>query len=219
MIEHGGEMTIGITTPVGTSFRATTTFIGKHSENVALIELPKINDDDLEYFFQEGFWLVVRAISQRGEGALVHFRSQIVHLYQHPIPMVAISVPQTMEVAQLRKEPRYELNLAARICAEERRVECEIRDLSKGGCRFVTTPLARNFQIGDSIRLEVVMRSRHDANLAPLYGKVCNLQRSLHYAKYGVEFDELGQDAAKKLLSHLKFDGTKLTLRVLNNAL
>ncbi len=213
MIEHGGEMTIGITTPVGTAFRAKTTFIGKHSENIALIELPKVSDDDLRYFFQEGFWLVVRAVSQRGEGALVHFRSKIVHLYHHPIPMVAISVPQTMQVAQLRKEPRYELNLTAKIRSEQYRVECEIRDLSKGGCRFVTAPLAKCFQVGDIIRLEVEVKSRDSDHLAPLHGKVCNLQRSTHYARYGVEFDELGQEAAKKLLSHLRFDGTRLTLR------
>ncbi len=213
MIEHGGEMTIGITTPVGTSFRAKTAFIGKHSQNIALIELPTISDDDLDYYFQEGFWLVVRAISQRGEGALVHFRSQIVQLYLHPIPMVAISVPQTMQVAQLRKEPRYELNLATKVSTEQHQVDGEIRDLSKGGCRFVTAPLAKSFQVGDIVHLHVKVDTRHQVQMAPLHGKICNLQRSLHYARYGVEFDELGQQAAKKLLGHLKFDGTRLTLR------
>ncbi|OXE30641.1 cation tolerance protein CutA, partial [Vibrio parahaemolyticus] len=49
--------------------------------------------------------------------------------------------------------------------------------------------------------------------LAPLNGRICNLQKSTHYARYGMEFDEVGKTNAKSLLSHLKFDGTKLKLK------
>ncbi|WP_367990357.1 PilZ domain-containing protein [Vibrio sp. NTOU-M3] len=213
MVEHGSELTVGITTPVGTTFRCKTTFIGLHSNNVALIELPKISHDDLEFFFQEGFWLAVRAISPRGEGAVVHFRSQMQHIYKTPIAMAAISVPQTMQVTQLRKEPRYEVNLFAKVTSANHRSDCEIRDLSKSGCRFITPPLARTFQVGDPIQLEVCIGTRADSALPPLQGTVCNLQRSLHYARYGVAFDDNGKHNAKSLLGQLKFDGTKLTLR------
>ncbi|CSA59729.1 Cyclic di-GMP binding protein VCA0042 [Vibrio cholerae] len=43
-------------------------------------------------------------------------------------------------------------------------------------------------------------------------GKICNLQRSLHHARYGLEFNEEGRNNAKNLLAQLKFNGTKLTL-------
>lgn len=213
MIEHGGELTIGISTPVGTSFRCKTSFIGTHSNNIVLAELPKISDDDLEYFFQEGFWATVRAISPRGEGAIVHFRGQLQHVLTAPVPMVALSVPKTMQVTQLRKEPRFEVNLSARVEANTHRLECEIRDLSKGGCRFITAPLSRPFQVGEEIALHVQLNTPKGPRFEPLFGKVCNLQRSLHYARYGVAFTDDGKNNAKILLGHLKFNGTKLTLR------
>ncbi|KLN66815.1 MULTISPECIES: flagellar brake protein [Vibrio] len=213
MIEHGSELTIGITTPVGTTFRCKTSFIGTHSANVILAELPKLSEDDLNFFFQEGFWATIRAISPRGEGAIVHFRGQLQHVLKAPIPIFTLSVPQTMQVTQLRKEPRFDVNLAARVVAETHRLDCEIRDLSKSGCRFITAPLSRPFQVGDEIALNVQLSSLKGVEFAPLYGKVCNLQRSLHYARYGVAFSDDGKENAKVLLGHLKFDGTKLTLR------
>ncbi|GAA5645815.1 flagellar brake protein [Vibrio proteolyticus] len=213
MLEHGSEMTIGITTPVGTTFRCKTAFIGTHSSNLILIEIPKISDDDINFFFQEGFWLTVRAISPRGEGALVHFRSQLTHFVREPVSMVAISVPGTMQVTQLRKEPRYEVNLPGKVILGDYRSECEIRDLSKSGCRFITAPLGRTFLVGDEIAIELSANNKEQNVFAPLYGKVCNLQRSKHYSRYGLQFDEQGMTNARNLLAQLKFDGTKLTLR------
>lgn len=59
MIEHGGDVTLTVTTPVGTSFRSATKFIGAHSDHRILLEIPNIDESDLKYFFQEGFWLIV----------------------------------------------------------------------------------------------------------------------------------------------------------------
>lgn len=213
MIEHGGELVIGITTPVGTTFRCKTSFIGSHSDNVILAELPKISEDDLDFFFQEGFWATIRAISPRGEGAIIHFRSQLQHILREPVAIFTLSIPQVMQVTQLRKEPRFEVNLAAKVIAESHRLDCEIRDLSKSGCRFVTAPLSRPFQVGEEIALHVQLKSQKGTEFEPIVGTVCNLQRSLHYARYGVAFSEEGKESARVVLSHLKFDGTKLTLR------
>ncbi|USD34920.1 MULTISPECIES: flagellar brake protein [Vibrio] len=213
MLEHGGELTMGITTPVGTTFRCKSTFIGAHSKNFVLAELPKISDNDLDFFFQPGFWTTIRAISHRGEGAIVHFRSQLEHVLTEPIPMVALAIPNAMQVTQLRKEPRYDVNLPASVKATTHKLDCQIRDLSKSGCRFVTAPLSRAFQIGDEIALEIRPSIKKSNQFEPLFGKICNLQSSLHYARYGVQFDENGTENAKQLLANLKFDGTKLTLR------
>ncbi|MDW2210703.1 PilZ domain-containing protein, partial [Vibrio sp. 2025] len=127
-------------------------------------------------------------------------------------PILVLSLPNTMQVFQLRKEVRYEVNLKARVRLDEYRSECEIRDLSRSGCRFVTSPMSRPLQVGDRITLDLTMPS-DGRMLAPLNGRICNLQKSTHYARYGMEFDEVGKTNAKSLLSHLKFDGTKLKLK------
>ncbi|WP_282175590.1 flagellar brake protein [Vibrio nereis] len=215
MIEHGGEFTMGITTPVGMTFRCKTAFIGTHSDSIILAELPKVSDNDLNFYFQEGFWSTVRAISPRGEGAVIQFRSQLQYIVKEPIPMVMLSIPKTMQVSQLRKEPRFDVNLNAKVAMNETKLDCEIRDLSKSGCRFITAPLSRPFQVGDKVALIVQIKTGlgKQVTFDPLFGKVCNLQRSNQYSKYGVQFNEPGKNNAKTLLSHLKFNGTKLTLR------
>ncbi|MBW3695100.1 flagellar brake protein [Vibrio sp. T187] len=213
MVEHGSELTLNVTTPVGTKFLATTRFIGSHSNNCILVEVPQVSVDDLAYFFQEGFIMTVRALSHRGEGALIHFRSQIQHKLSEPFPLLVISIPSTMQVTQLRKEIRYEVNLGGKVLVNSRRTECEVRDISKSGCRFVTSPTTRPIQVGDQITIEIVPESQRTPLIAPLHGIVCNLQKSTHYARYGVEFDQLGKASAKSLLGKLKFDGTKLRFR------
>lgn len=213
MIEHGSEITLNVTTPVGTKFLTTSLFVGSHSGNAMLVEIPQISEDDLKFYFQEGFWINVKALSHRGEGAIIHFRSQLTHRLGDPFPVLVLSVPSTMQVAQLRKETRYEVNLPAKAYVNDYKVECEIRDLSRGGCRFVTAPMSRTFTVGDEVSLEILLGKADGPTLAPLKGKVCNLQRSTHYARYGVEFDDFGKHNAKNLLGHLKFDGTKLKLK------
>lgn len=213
MVEHSSELTLNISTPVGTKFLTTTSFIGTHSDQCILIEIPKVSDDDLEFFFQPGFWVNVRALSHRGEGAIIHFRCQLLHKILEPIPLIMLSIPNTMQVTQLRKEIRYDVNLAAKAFVSGHKVECEVRDLSKSGCRFVTPPIGRPIQIGDDISIEIMVGARKGQVFAPLKGRVCNLQKSTHYSKYGLEFDDNGKVNAKNLLSQLKFDGAKLVLR------
>ncbi|WP_375749917.1 PilZ domain-containing protein [Vibrio sp. HN007] len=214
MMSHGSELTINITTPVGIKYMGKAKLIGTHTDNLILIEPPEISDDDFEYFFQEGFWINVRAISHKGEGAIIHFKSQIEHITHDPLRMVMINIPGMMKINQLRKEPRYDVNLAARAQVGQCKIECEIRDLSKGGCRFITSSLANSFNIGDDVQLEIVTHSKARVKLLPLTGNICNLQGSIHYAKYGIKFDEEGMGNVKALLTHLKFDGTKLALKI-----
>lgn len=214
MVSHGSELTINLTTPVGIRYLGKTKFIGTHSDNFILLEIPELSEDDFEFFFQEGFWMNVRAISQKGEGALIYFRSQIMHILAEPVPMVMISIPSMMKINQLRKEPRYDVNLKAQAVADAMRLECEIRDLSKGGCRFITSPLAKHFDVGDHISLNVLTSNKSKVKLLPISGTICNLQSSMHYAKYGMKFDDEGQINVQSILGHLKFDGIKLALKL-----
>jgi len=130
MVEHSSELKLNITTPVGTKFICRTPFIGTHSDRYLSAEIPNISSEDMDFYFQEGFWINIRALSTRGEGAMIHFRSQLLHVIQEPIPFVMLSIPNTMQVTQLRKEPRYEVNLPGKVLAEEHKANCEVRDLS-----------------------------------------------------------------------------------------
>ncbi|WP_104398643.1 flagellar brake protein [Vibrio penaeicida] len=213
MIEHSSDVTINISTPVGINYKGITPFIGTIGTDYILLGAPDISDEDYEYFFQEGFWVNVRAISPRGEGALIYFRCQIMHIVNEPVRMIMLSIPANMKVLQLRKEPRYDVSLAAVVFYNGQRLECEVRDISKGGCRIITSPLIRTFQIEEPVQISIVERTRGKVDLPQLTGKICNMQKSHHYARYGMMFDDKGKKSVQLLLSHLKFDGSKLALK------
>ncbi len=213
MIEHGSEVTLNVTTPVGMKFLSQSQFIGIYQGDQVLIQAPDLLENELRAYFQSGFWVNVRALSQRGEGATIQFRTQIRHRLKEPLALLALDIPNTMQVAQLRKEMRYDVSLVARVSMPDFRMECELRDLSRGGCRFVTAPISRALNIGDLITLDVLQGNQSSACLASLSGIVCNSQKSTHYSRYGIQFDDLGKVSAKNLLSQLKFTGSKLTLR------
>lgn len=213
MLEHGGELTITITTPVGRAFSCKTLFIGAHSHNLILAELPNLSIEDTGFFFQSGFWATIRAISPRGKGALVSFKTQLEYVLSNPIPIIAFNIPNTMQVNQLRREPRYSLDLPASVTSQGVKLECQMRDLSVHGCRFVTPPLSKAFQVGDEISLCIHEALAKKHQFQSLSGQVRNSQSSIHYASYGVEFDEKGIEGSKQLLSKLKFSGNKLILR------
>ncbi|MDA0148965.1 flagellar brake protein [Vibrio sp. LaRot3] len=212
MIDHGSELNIEIVTPVGTTYRGKSLFIGTHSNRMILLELPKVSDDQLEYFFQEGFWATIHAISPRGEGAILQYRSQILHIVKAPVAMMLMSIPQTMQVTPLRNEPRYEVALEAKAHTMNHRIDCEIRDLSKSGCMYITPSLSRPFKVGELIELHLITNKEHKS-FEPLFGIVCNARQSGHKRQYGVKFDQRGKANAKALLANLKYDGSRLSLR------
>ena len=212
MIDHGRELSIGIVTPVGSSFRIKSNFIGTHSNHMILVELPKLSDDNLNTFVQDGFWATLRATSPRGEGAVFSFRSQILHVIKTPIAMVAMSIPQTMQSTPLRNEPRYEVNLQAKVHSSNHRIECVIRDLSKSGCLYITPTLTRPFISGEEIELHIRVPGKQ-SSFESLSGTICNVKQSSQKRLYGVKFDQRGKQNAKTLLAHLKFDGNRLELR------
>lgn len=212
LIEHGSDLTLSMQTPVGTKFVCHTNLVGIHSHNYIVTHMPLASTQDLEYYFQVGFWSNIRAISPRGEGAIVVFRSQLLHLIKDPVPMALFSIPTSMQVTQLRKEPRFEVNLLGKALMDSSKIDCEIRDISRNGCRFVTSPLCKPYQIDDFVSLRLHIANEENLDLGDLEGRVCNIQRSTHYARYGLEFTETGRVNAGNLLNKLKFTGTKLTL-------
>lgn len=213
MLVHGGELTVIINTPVGRAFSCKTLFIGAHSHNLILAELPNLSLEDTGFFFQSGFWATIRAISPRGEGALVSFKTQLEYVLHSPIPIVAFNIPNTMQINQLRREPRYNLDLPASVKYQGVKMECQMRDLSMHGCRFVTPPLSKAFQVGEEIIVCIHEALARKHQFQSMSGKIRNSQSSIHYASYGIEFDEEGVEGSKLLLSKLKFSGNKLILR------
>lgn len=213
MLEHGTEMTINVETPVGISCRYQTKFIGVHAGTLLVIEIPRISRDEYNLFFREGFWMTIRTIATRGEGATLTFKAQIENVVNAPIAFFTVTSPRTMQLSPLRAEARFDVNLPAKIYRDSQQVECEIRDLSREGCAFIVPLLSPSFKTGNKVSLELTCTLSADTPLGLLHGTICNSHRNKQYTKYGVRFDEDNIVMAKSLLSRLQFNGSKLVPR------
>lgn len=110
-ITHGSEITLSVKTPVGQLYQVNSVFIGTNGKDKLFIELPEVNKAERDQFFQLGYRMTIKAVSDKGEGALVRIRTQISHIITEPVPLLVVDIPLKIDVVQLQKESRYDDNL------------------------------------------------------------------------------------------------------------
>ena len=211
MINHGSEVTISIKTPLGRLYRIETIFIGTNGKGEIFLESPTISQSEFDKHFYDGFWLTVTAISEKGEGAIVRFKTQISQIVHKPVKLLMLAVPQTMSLRPLRSEARYEVKLQGTIALANRELLVDFKDLSPSGCCFVQEANGPQFHEDNDISIEV----RND-NIMQCYfltGVIRNIHKAGAVNYCGVMFDPLGQRQARELLAQLIFDGSKLSFK------
>ncbi|MCW8330896.1 flagellar brake protein [Photobacterium sp. SDRW27] len=211
MINHGSEVMISVKTPLGRLYRIETTFIGTNGKDEIFLELPSISQSEFDDYFYDGFWLTVKAISEKGEGAVVNFRTQISQIVHKPIKLLILDVPLKMSLQQLRSEPRYEVKLQGSIALPNRELLVDFKDLSANGCCFQKEVNGPRFDQDTFVCVEV--RDPKVGHLFRLTGQVRNIHKSGAMNNYGMMFDEQGQKQAKQLMAQLIFDGSKLSFK------
>ncbi|MBL4830387.1 MAG: flagellar brake protein [Aliivibrio sp.] len=200
---------ISVTTPLGKGFKCNTLFVGTDSRSYILLKLPTIGPEMLEQFFQEGFKIVVKAISEQGEGSIIIFRATIKHIWLQPIPILVLNMPSTMKLHQLRREPRFEVEMEANIQIKEQKIKVNLRDLSNNGCNFVLDNLDTSFSKDEYVVIEVVGRNTAEV-VSVLNGSICNSYQKSGQTFYGVVFDAKSRESITSLLAKLIFDGSKM---------
>jgi len=211
MINHGSEVTISVRTPIGRSYRIETIFIGTNGNDEIFLELPTISQTEFDNYFYDGFLLTVKAISEKGEGAIVNFKTQISQVVHKPVKLLILSVPLQMSLQQLRTEPRYEVKLQGTIALANRELLVDFKDLSTNGCCFQLEVNGPQFNEDTTVCVEV--RDPKTRHIFRLTGQVKNIHKTGARNNYGVMFDDVGQKQAKQLMAQLIFDGSKLSFK------
>ena len=117
------------------------TYIGLQVNHALLFQFPKSKNIVCSSFLPEGNIINVKAVSTQGEGIILSFKTTILRLYPAPFPMLATSIPESIQLQLIRKEPRFNMDLAAKMRWETSEVNGEIEDISCNGCCFVTSEL------------------------------------------------------------------------------
>ncbi|MCL9780175.1 flagellar brake protein [Vibrio sp. S4M6] len=197
------DMAYNISTPTGKTLRCRSKYIGMHSNNLLFIESPVVTPQEFAVFFQRGFPIKACAISQKGEGARIYFKSKIEYVVQAGLnSIVIVSLPSATQVDyNLRSEARLEIALEGILEPEERKFLCEIRDISANGCQIVVSRTANEYKVGNHIELQIL-----SDNSPVVQGVIKNKKRSNQYWKYGVQFEETCQETSIELVEKLRFD-------------
>ncbi|MGF1765033.1 PilZ domain-containing protein [Aliivibrio kagoshimensis] len=209
MIFKSSLVHVSVTTPLGKKLKCNTFFIGSDSLSYLLLKLPTISKEMVEEFFQEGFTLTVKAISDQGEGSIIIFRSQITEILQRPAALMVLAMPKTMRLHQLRNEPRFEVAMNALVSKDDAHVNVELRDLSNSGCNFAIDSSDSTFEKQDIVQIKV-MRKNSDEVVSVLGGDICNSFTKGGVTSYGVRFNEASSEEINTLLARLIFDGSKM---------
>ncbi|WP_394246731.1 PilZ domain-containing protein [Vibrio profundi] len=201
------EFAFNVSTPTGNTLLCRSKFTGIHSNNLLVLEKPDVTPQEFAVFFQRGYPIKACAISQKGEGARIYFKSKIEYVVQAgPHCIIFISLPKAAQVKQgLRSEARLEITLSGLIAPDKQKYLCEIRDISESGCQVVTDRAVNEYNVGNFIDLKIL--SSDDSEESPtLSGVIKNKKLSSQYWKYGVQFDEKSIDLARSLTEQLSFD-------------
>ncbi|WP_167494631.1 MULTISPECIES: PilZ domain-containing protein [Vibrio] len=201
------EFAFNVATPTGNTLRCRSKFMGIHSKNLLVLEKPDVSPQDFALFFQRGYPIKACAISQKGEGARIYFKSKIEYVVQAgPHCIVFISLPTATQVKQgLRSEARLEITLSGILAPDKQKYLCEVRDISESGCQVVTDRAVNEYNVGNVIELKI-LDSDESEESPILTGVIKNKKLSSQYWKYGVQFDEKCLDQSKEITEKLSFD-------------
>lgn len=211
MIHHGSEVTFSIKTPLGRLLRAETTFVGSNGTDNIVLEYPVVSQQSAMDYFHEGFWITVKAISEKGEGAQISFKTQIAHIVKKPVRLLILDIPRSVNLLQLRSEARYDVQLQGRIALGQRVLLVDFKDLSKNGCCFRYDLNGPQFDEGH--QLTVSIKNPDTQKVYHLSGHIKSIHRAGGTNNCGMLFDEFGLEQVKTLLAQLIFDGSKLSFK------
>ncbi|WP_159064992.1 PilZ domain-containing protein [Thaumasiovibrio subtropicus] len=212
ILSCGAEFVLHITNALGSRFRCETMYLGTDLESYILLAFPQeLSATEKKLFFNEGFRVSVKTESQKGEGALIQFSTQIMDVIHEPMEIISLYMPQKASIRQLRTEPRYEVDLKAAVNCNNRPLLINIHDLSQHGCCFRLGILEGQFELNQTVEIEVPHKELD--MVYTLTGFVRSISRRTSNFYIGVEFDEQGVQDAKKLLAKLIYNGSKLIFK------
>lgn len=200
------EVACIVTTPTGKVLRCRTKYIGLHSNNILLMEMPDISPKEKSAFMQRGYSIKACVISSKGEGARVYFKSNVEYVLSGgETDLLLISLPKaTQVVVGLRESARLEIALSGVLSPSEQKYPCEIRDISQHGCLIVVERGCSNYRVGHSVELKINTEQK-DQDDVMLQAVVKNVTKTGRYKKYGVKFEQDGLDYVNSLIEGLNF--------------
>ena len=197
----GSVVDLQISTPTAPK-RVKTGYIGADVPNCLLFQIPSESRwGYLRDVLVPDNEVVLRYVLEGDEGKVIAFRSHVIKVITHPVPILFVAMPESLQTLALRKHKRWTPGIQAMITTGDDKqtlsTECMIVDVSQQGCRCVleTGPEFPQLENGKTIQLNIT-----DDKETVIRGLVKNASTAANKTFYGVQF-AADEKIVKKLLN------------------
>ena len=137
----GSVVDLQISTPTAPK-RVKTGYIGADVPNCLLFQVPSESRwGYLRDVLVPDNEVVLRYVLEGDEGKVIAFRSHVIKVITHPVPILFVAMPESLQTLALRKHKRWTPGIQARVSASDDKqtlsTDCMIVDVSLQGCRCV----------------------------------------------------------------------------------
>ena len=180
-----------------TYLKGVSEFIGYNNQQSIIISTPIV--DGVPAACKVGSDIIVRFFVNH-LNCVCAFRSEILHVAAIPFAHIYVSVPEAMEVGEVRKSVRANVELDCKVVnlvSKKEPFQCTIKNLSVDGAKMESQFMIA--QEGDKIALQTTINVLDVDNVVKIKAKVrsIKLERGHSYS-YGLQF--LEDNYGKKLL-------------------
>ncbi|MFT4928667.1 MAG: hypothetical protein ACI8WB_004787 [Phenylobacterium sp.] len=180
--------------------------IGLQPNHAMLFSMPSSTNITHSVLLQEGNIATVRGISTQGEGAILAFKTTIIRVYAPPFPMIATTIPKKIQLKLIRNEPRFSLDLPARLSYGDMSIEGGVEDISCNGCCFYCDKLTDDLL---NQQVEVLLNDPSTKRQYRLAGEIKNIRNTKASDFLGIAFDEESQTTIQQLLQEFILKGSR----------
>lgn len=193
------ELRVGIPVTIQTGsdgIRQNTTLVGMESGKFLILQAPALKQ--IENLVPEGSRIIARYILS---GTVYGFKSTVLGHTLHPLRLLFLSYPESIEDKNLRKSPRIECFLPVEARLADQTYLGVLTDLSLGGCKLVMKK-ANNASLPDSpINEKILIQTQllGENKVETFQGSIRSASLEEGKVVLGIQFKNLSDEALKGL--------------------
>lgn len=164
-----------------------------------MLETP--SDPELSKLLSDpsGLQIVVKGLNASRYGEIFAFKSHILSVMHRPEKMLAIALPDIVNIHRMRQHARYNVSRIVQLEIDGRNTLAKLADVSLGGCAIRTSS---NLFVDTGETIRVIINSLFEE---PVYfdGVVASVSGHGEGIQLGIQFNEPETDLLKNTLGRL----------------
>lgn len=185
----------------GCGQRLKSRLVGMETGWYLVVRLPKITDSHER--FHAGSQVIVRYICS---GTIYGFQSTILSHIEHPMQILVLSYPESVEQHELRRHRRIDCLLPAKATVMSLDYAGMVADISVGGCRFIAgVPEDDTFlddALDEEMRLEFELPGERGFQTARV--RIRNVRRDGSKLELGIQFLDVDQELYDRIEAFIR---------------